>query len=298
MDDVQDGGQRKEAFAAGDGAKDSSLCLSFRKTKPIEAKGRSPEQGEQESNNRGEHASPCLPAGAGIERELEVLADRVGCHNGAETASSPGGYGGTRDLNVLGNGGGTATKDVFTKAMVVGATGVRCRRDGGGHPQRISFVSQNLNDIEGAALANKKCKMPPLAAPLASALSSVTGSGENAELRTSFPEATSLHLQARSPRKRLAALFFALHPAQVETVARTSECRGDCVCSSDPWAPTTNSLSEPLRENVGPAMILKVIESEAEPIETFGAMHWKNAHRGRRMNQWLGWSIRTPSYAA
>jgi hypothetical protein len=65
---------------------------------------------------------------------------------------------------VLGNGGGTATKDVFTKAMVVGATGVRCRRDGGGHPQRISFVSGKLNDIEGAALANKKCKMSPLAA--------------------------------------------------------------------------------------------------------------------------------------
>jgi len=164
MDDVQDGGQRKEAFAAGDGAKDPGLCLSFRKTKPIEAKGRSPEQGEQESNDSGEHASPCLPADAGIECELEVLAERVGGDNGAETASSPAGYGGTRNLNVLGNGGDTATKNVFPKAMVVGATGVRCRRDGGGHPQRISFVSENLNDIEGAALANKKCKMSPLAA--------------------------------------------------------------------------------------------------------------------------------------
>jgi MYXO-CTERM domain-containing protein len=35
-------------------------------------------QGEQESNNSGEHASPCLPAGAGIERELGVQNVPVG----------------------------------------------------------------------------------------------------------------------------------------------------------------------------------------------------------------------------
>ena len=108
-------------------------------------------QGEQESNNSGEHASPCLLAGAGIERKLAGSADRVG----GDTSSLPGGYGGTRDLNVLGNGGGTATKDVFTKAMVVGATGVGFRRDGSDHPRRLSFVSENLNDIESAAFANK-----------------------------------------------------------------------------------------------------------------------------------------------
>jgi hypothetical protein len=41
-----------------------------------------------------------------------------------------------------------------------------CRRDGGDHPRRISFVSEGLNDIEGAALADVKCKMSPLPAGL------------------------------------------------------------------------------------------------------------------------------------
>jgi hypothetical protein len=41
------------------------------------------------------------------------------------------GRGGTWDLNVLGNGHGATTNDVFAKAMVVGAPCLRCVPDAG-----------------------------------------------------------------------------------------------------------------------------------------------------------------------
>ena len=46
-------------------------------------------------------------------------------------------------------------------------TRVRLGRDRGGHPGRIFFASENLNDIEGAALANRNFRMSAFAAALA-----------------------------------------------------------------------------------------------------------------------------------
>jgi hypothetical protein len=45
-------------------------------------------------------------------------------------------------------------------------TGLGLSRKGRCHPRRISFLSENLDDIELAALANKKCKMSPFAAAI------------------------------------------------------------------------------------------------------------------------------------
>jgi hypothetical protein len=90
---------------------------------------------------------------------LPILVERFRRDDRAEAAPSPGGNGGTWDLNVLGNGHGATTNDVFAKAMVVGASCPRRVRDGGCHPRRITCTSENLNDIEEAALANKKFRM-------------------------------------------------------------------------------------------------------------------------------------------
>jgi hypothetical protein len=46
-------------------------------------------QVEQESNNSGERASPCLPAGAGIERELEVQNVPLGSSGCSYRVSRP-----------------------------------------------------------------------------------------------------------------------------------------------------------------------------------------------------------------
>ena len=68
---------------------------------------------------------------------------------------------------MLCNGHDATTNDVFAKAMVVGASCPRCVRYGGCHPRRITCTSENLNDIEAAALANKKFRMSSFAAGLA-----------------------------------------------------------------------------------------------------------------------------------
>jgi hypothetical protein len=60
---------------------------------------------------------------------------------------------------VLGNGHGATTNDVFAKAMVVGAPCLRYVPDAGCHLRRITCTSENLNDIAGDALANKKFRM-------------------------------------------------------------------------------------------------------------------------------------------
>jgi len=66
---------------------------------------------------------------------------------GAEAAPSPGGNGGTWDLNVPGNGHGATTNDVFAKAMVVGASCPRRVRDGGCHPRRITCTSVSASQV-------------------------------------------------------------------------------------------------------------------------------------------------------
>jgi hypothetical protein len=53
-DDVQDGSQGKECIGTGDGAKEPSLRLSFRKTIFVEGEAGSTKQSEQEANNGGE----------------------------------------------------------------------------------------------------------------------------------------------------------------------------------------------------------------------------------------------------
>jgi hypothetical protein len=107
-----------------------------------------------------------LPPGAAIECVLQILADGCGGHDGTKAAPSPGGNGGTRDVNVLGKCVGAATSDVFAQPVVVGASCPRCLRDSRCHPQRISCASKNLNDIKGAAFANKKLRMSSFAAPV------------------------------------------------------------------------------------------------------------------------------------
>ena len=97
---------------------------------------------------------------------LPILVERFRRDDRAEAASSPGGNGGTWDLNVPGNGHCATTNDVFAKAMVVGASRPRRVRDGGCHPRRITCTSENLNDIEEAALANKKFRMSAYTAGL------------------------------------------------------------------------------------------------------------------------------------
>jgi hypothetical protein len=76
-------------------------------------------------------ACPLLPACTGIDRVLLLLVERFRRGDRAEAAPSPGGHGGTWDLNVLGNGHGATTNDVFAKAMVVGAPCLRCVPDAG-----------------------------------------------------------------------------------------------------------------------------------------------------------------------
>ena len=110
-------------------------------------------------DDSSEHSCPLLPACTGIERVLLLLVERFRRDDRAEAAPSPGGHGGTWDLNVLGNGHGATTNDVFAKAMVVGAPCLRRIPDAGCHPRRITCTSENLNDIAGDALANKKFRM-------------------------------------------------------------------------------------------------------------------------------------------
>jgi hypothetical protein len=115
-------------------------------------------------DDSSEHSCPLLPACTGIERVLLLLVERFRGDDRAEPAPSPGRDGGTWDLNVLGNGHGATTNDVFAKAMVVGASCPRCVRYGGCHPRRIACTSKNLNNIECVVLANKKFRMSAYAA--------------------------------------------------------------------------------------------------------------------------------------
>jgi hypothetical protein len=99
------------------------------------------------------------------QRALESLACCLFWSNGSvvttgtEAALSPGRNGGTRDLNVPGNGPRAAANDVFAQTMIVGAACTRRVRDCGCHPRRITGTSENLNDIDAAAVANKKFRM-------------------------------------------------------------------------------------------------------------------------------------------
>ena len=70
------------------------------------------------------------------------------------------------DVDVPGHGLGATSNDVFAQAMVVGAPRARSARAGGCHLARITGTAQILNDIEGAALANRKFRMSSLAAGL------------------------------------------------------------------------------------------------------------------------------------
>ena len=118
--DVQDGGHGKEGFGAGDGVKDAGFGLTFWETNSIEGEAGGTKQGEQEAHDGGEHSRAFLPTRAGIERVLLVV-EHLRRHDGAKSTASPRGNGRPRDVNVLGNGHGAATNDVFAKTMVVGA---------------------------------------------------------------------------------------------------------------------------------------------------------------------------------
>jgi hypothetical protein len=126
----------------------------------------STKRGEQEANHSGEEPCAFFPGSAGIESGLPLLVEWLRGHDRAQSALSPGGNGGTRDVDVLGNGRDATPNDVFAQAVVVGAPSVRLGRDRGSHPGRIFFASGNLNDIEGAALANRKFRMSSHAARL------------------------------------------------------------------------------------------------------------------------------------
>jgi hypothetical protein len=108
-------------LCAGDGTKETGLGLAFRETISVEGEAGSTKQSEQEANNGGEHARAFFPTRTGIERDLRVLPEGFCRHDRATSALSPGGNGGTRDVNVLGNGQGAATNDMLTNPMVVGA---------------------------------------------------------------------------------------------------------------------------------------------------------------------------------
>jgi len=101
--DVQDGGQGKEGFSAGDGAKDAGFGLSFWETNSIEGEAGGTKQGEQEADNGGEDARAFLPTRAGIERVLLVV-EHLRRHDGEKSTAAPSGNGRARDVNVLGNG--------------------------------------------------------------------------------------------------------------------------------------------------------------------------------------------------
>jgi hypothetical protein len=165
-DDAQDGDQGKKGLGAGDCAKNSGFGLSLWETVSIEAKTGSTKQGEQEADDSSEHSCPLLPACTGIERVLLFLVERFRRDHWEEAPPSPAGNGGTWDLNVFGNGHSATMNDVFAQTMVVGASCSRRVRDCGCHPKRITGTWENLNDIEAAALANKKFKMSSFAASI------------------------------------------------------------------------------------------------------------------------------------
>jgi hypothetical protein len=60
---------------------------------------------------------------------------------------------------VPGNGHRAATSDVFAQVMIVDEACPRSDRDRGRHPRRITGTSENLNDNEAAAPANKKLRI-------------------------------------------------------------------------------------------------------------------------------------------
>jgi hypothetical protein len=60
-----DGGQGKEGFGAGDGAKEAGFGLSFWEANSIEGEAGGTKQGEQEAHNGGEHSRALLPTRAG-----------------------------------------------------------------------------------------------------------------------------------------------------------------------------------------------------------------------------------------
>ena len=155
-EDAQDDSQGKERVGAGDCAKNAGLGVAFWETISIEPETGSTQQGEQEANDSSQKPRSILPAGAGIDGAVQVLGDRLGRNNGAKAAASPGGYSGTWNLDMPGNGLGAAPNNVVAEAVVVGTPRVRCRGDGRCHSAKIASASQNLNDLKDAALANTK----------------------------------------------------------------------------------------------------------------------------------------------
>ena len=95
---------------------------------------------------------------------MQVVAERIGHHDGTNAASSPGGDGGAGDVDVPGQGPGAATHDVFSKTMVVGAPhGLRVQNSGD-HPKSSPHGPEKINDIKGVAIANMKFIMSPCTA--------------------------------------------------------------------------------------------------------------------------------------
>ncbi|HEX7500814.1 MAG TPA: hypothetical protein VF524_11005 [Polyangia bacterium] len=95
---------------------DPGFRLSFWETIPSEAYPGCAKQGQQEANHSGEQSRLLLPSRAGHERALVALVERLRRDDRAKATPTPGGNGGTRDLNVLGDGLGAATNDMFAQA--------------------------------------------------------------------------------------------------------------------------------------------------------------------------------------
>ncbi len=156
---LQGGGQGKEGLGAGDGKKEP--CLGFpsgrrfpSKVKP-EARRKASRRQTTAARTRARFSQRAL----GLEGAWEVLAGLLGGYDETDTSSPPSGNGGAWDLDVPWDRLGAAADNLFAKTMVVGASS-RCCQDGERHAGSMTPRGQKrLNDIHGAALANKKCTM-------------------------------------------------------------------------------------------------------------------------------------------
>jgi len=160
--DPQEHGEREEGRCTGDGAQDAGLGGAVGEPLSRQAEAGSAEQRQQEPDDGGESSGSAVELRERVEQLLPVLLHRLDADDRARTAPSPGGDGGSRDGDVLGQASGAAADHLLPEAMVVRAARPRHGREGVHQHEdstaRGSTTSQNPNDIRGADVAYTKTR--------------------------------------------------------------------------------------------------------------------------------------------
>jgi hypothetical protein len=121
MRNPQDHGERKKWHCATDGAQDSGLGDAFGEPLTSEGEARSAEHRKENSYNGREDSPLPFDHSDRLDQLLAVMLSRLNGDDRAMTTSSPGGNGGSRYRDVLGQASGTGPDHLVPKAVVVRA---------------------------------------------------------------------------------------------------------------------------------------------------------------------------------